>query len=183
MDWQLALRVFYASLFALSAMSKALHPTYFVAGVREYGLLPAQLVATGASVVVLTETVLPIVLVVVPGPLPWVATIAALSTFTLAQAWSVGRGREHACHCFGGDEPVGVRSLGRTLALALVALAAPVFAVRLDPVGSVDPTPGDWLAYLVAVLTAAYLASSGTILGRFRGRTSDRAPRLGVPRN
>lgn len=164
MDGQVALRAFFATLFVLSLTSKARRPPRFVAGVREYGLAPDRLVPVIALLIGMAEAALVVSLLVVPGPVPWLGTVALLSVFAAAQAWSIGRGRKHACHCFWGDELVGLLSLGRSLVLGLAALVVLGVGSPLRAVGADDPGIGT-LAYVAAGLAAAFFASAGSISG------------------
>lgn len=181
MDGQVALRVFFAVLLAFSLTNKARRPLRFVAGVREYGLARGRRVPAVALLIGVAEAALVVSLAVVPGRVPWLATAALLSVFTAAQAWSIGRGREHACHCFGDDERVGPVSLLRSLVLGLAALF--VFAVGSPflAITAVDPGIGT-LAYVAAGLGAALLASDYSIraFGRRPRRTAPDSVSLGA---
>lgn len=159
-DAQVALRMFYASLFAISAASKTRHPARFVAGVGDYGLVAPRLVPVSAAAVAGSEVMVAFGLVTVGGPAPWIGTTGLLALFAAAQAWSIGRGRSHPCHCFGGEEPIGPVSFGRTIALVLVALETVTVLPEQDPPVAIDywNTPVS-AAFLVGAVAAATIVS------------------------
>lgn len=158
-DGQVVLRAFYATLFGISAASKARHPARFVLGIADYGLVARELVPIVAALVVGAEGFLVLVFLVVAGPAPWIGTIGILALFSAAQARSIGRGRMHPCHCFGDEEPIGVLSISRTLALMLMALATVVLAPQLDPLSAAR----HWEAPTSLVLVGGAIAVAGVV--------------------
>lgn len=121
---EVALRVFYAALFGLSAAVKMRHPVDFSRGVSDYGLKREPFAALAAAAILVWEGLLVLLLLCADAPAPWIGTVAILALFSLAQGWALGRGHVHPCHCFGDEAPIGFLSMYRTLALLLLALGA-----------------------------------------------------------
>jgi hypothetical protein len=103
-------------------------------------------------------------------------TITLFCVFSGAQAWSLSRGGTHSCHCFGTHERIGVISLGRSLALALIAISTVVLTPVLDPL--VD-TPHGGLEIcglsVLALILAILVAQSQDLIA-----AAERAIRLGI---
>jgi uncharacterized membrane protein YphA (DoxX/SURF4 family) len=172
MDAQVLLRVFYASLLAMSTWTKVRHPRAFAAGIADYGLVPVALTAPAAWIVAGTEGVLGLALLTVDGPLPWIGTCLVLAAFSSAQVFNMGRGKSHACHCFGNSERIGTVSVTRALILTLISLA--MVTVVSDQVALTSERIESPLT-LVAVAAAGAIARLDAIVGRLR-----RAARRGL---
>jgi uncharacterized membrane protein YphA (DoxX/SURF4 family) len=156
--WQWLARAFFVWLFGLSVVSKVRRPRSFAQGVADYGV-PRRLVRILAPAVVGAETALVAGFLFIDGFAPWVGAFLILGVFSAAQAWSWARGAEHACHCFGADEAIGPMSIGRSLVLALLALATVALAPRPDALVGTLGSPIELLGLVVwAMLLAGLIA-------------------------
>lgn len=118
-------------VFLISSIGKLKDPRHFRRGVAEYGVLPAFLVTTTAFVIVLVESLLAIshltgtfLRILLPFG------IAMLSSFGVAVAVNLWRGRVFPCHCFGRADAISVGTLAR---LALLACGETLLLIARRP--------------------------------------------------
>ncbi|HEX6701332.1 MAG TPA: MauE/DoxX family redox-associated membrane protein [Gaiellaceae bacterium] len=153
-----------AIVFFWSGTAKALRPGAAAEAIQDFGFLgqarPAYGVALGAG-----EIALGVFLASAAAPFAAAAAAAVLLTlFALVLARSVVRGEQVPCFCFGGDrEPVSLRTLGRTGALAALAWFVAALAYRLDA------PPGGRSVLLEAAAAAAVVGLA--VLGDATVRT------------
>ncbi|WP_329101873.1 hypothetical protein OG792_22260 [Micromonospora sp. NBC_01699] len=134
-------RVLIGVVFAVAVAGKLWKPTAFagfVSSVRAMGVLPPALARPAATAVVAAE--LTIVLAVVgpargAGILGFGLAAALLIALTAGIAMSLARGSRAPCRCFGRSEtPLGVRHVGRNIALVAVAFVGLLASLSSTPV-------------------------------------------------
>jgi hypothetical protein len=140
-------------VFTAAALPKLRHPAAFARTVAGYRLVPRALTGVLAFIVIAIESFLAVAFPTgwaIPVTLPLAAVI--LTSFALAVAINLRRGRRVPCGCFGGEsEAVSGRSLARlgTLLGGVLLLAAlgrsPLTAGKLASEGA------SALAYLVQI--------------------------------
>ncbi len=116
------------ALFAYAAVAKLRDPVRFADDVANYRLLPASWVAPTTAVILGLElTVAALLILGLYVRAAASVTAAMLLVFTVAIAQAVGRGVDLNCGCFGsGSEPANVWTVGRDVALLLVAAGVAV---------------------------------------------------------
>lgn len=154
-----ALQLSLGIVFLVAAAPKVRRPSAFAATVAAYGIVPARVVRGIALTLITVESFL--ALAFLSG---WYVTIAfplaaiALSSFFLAAALNLHRGRTVPCGCFGdGGEVISARSLVRLA--TLMGLLALLLVLRSAGLG------GATVASLVASGGAgfAYVGEVGAL--------------------
>ncbi|HEY3050368.1 MAG TPA: MauE/DoxX family redox-associated membrane protein [Gaiellaceae bacterium] len=139
----------------LAGLEKARAPREFFEGVRQYGLVPARVAPVVGGALIAAELGLGVLLV--SGLVPALAAFGAIvlfGIFAAALAVSLARSNTAPCHCFGASEveKISPLALVRALALAGVAAAVLVFAVRdTGSIGRDELVPA-------LLMTAAFVA-------------------------
>ncbi|MCI0627781.1 MAG: hypothetical protein L0387_40050 [Acidobacteria bacterium] len=154
LEVQLALGI----VFALSAAGKMRDPTGFARGVADYNVLPASMSYLVALIVIALESYLAIAHLT--GRLLTVAAILGfgmLSSFAVAVAVNLARGRALPCFCFGsrGEKTISGRTLARLLLLMSVELfivvnPSPATGIRMIYPVRITDLPDLGLAFLGA---------------------------------
>lgn len=129
-DLAVAVSLVLAAVFAAAAIAKLKHLRAFRESVVAFGVPAAN--AAGVSGVVVASELAVSALLVSPSFAQWggVAALALLFAFSLIALVALALGRRPECRCFGfvRSAPVGERTFGRNLGLAVPAayVAAPV---------------------------------------------------------
>lgn len=120
------IRLLLAAILFVSALAKLLDRAAFAAAVADYAILPRRAGQVVAAVVPWAEVTIAVGLLLAGG---WVrvaalAGVLLLAAFGSAMGLNLRRGRVLDCHCFGSlhREPIGRRTLARTVGLLVLAL-------------------------------------------------------------
>jgi Methylamine utilisation protein MauE len=142
--------------FALSTVQKLRRPVSFIHGIRQYRLLPENLLAPFGALVIVLEAVIAIAhltgLLVVYGR---ALGFLLLSTFLVAVASVMMRNIPVTCHCFGSAEGEWVSA--RTVIRLLLLLGAEAYVLLMGMFHAAWTAPRDH--GLVESLQAAMAAS------------------------
>lgn len=142
-------------VFAYAAASKTLDLRGFVAGVRDYDVIPSRFAPLAARLLIVGESFIALahfrgiaLQLVVP------ATIGLLSIFFVTTGTLLKRGGKRPCMCFGGGSgDLDIYSLAR-IALLLCAEATLLLYLAING-GSISTDAGDMYGDSMSVATAA----------------------------
>lgn len=170
------LRVTVGLICLWAAFAKIRAPRQFMAGVRQYGLLPAQIVRPVAAAVVLLEAASAVLLLGVDPIAGSAAASFLFLVFSAAIGINYARRRDVPCHCFGSDsdERISVATLGRALFLLAMSLATLAVTLKLRPG---IPPRSSILPSLTVVAGAITLVRVMPLLGRAWSWLTAPAPR------
>lgn len=161
--YQLALALFLLP----SGAAKLTRFPRFVAGVRQYQLIPEPIATPVAIAIVAAELTCGLAFAAAAAPLP-VASIAVVmfSVFGTAMALAIRRRREIDCSCYqlAGYRRVGAATLARNGALAMYAFTVLILTVTLVPrSGWFAPTVG-WDSASVHLLVPVFIQAMAVTL-------------------
>jgi uncharacterized membrane protein YphA (DoxX/SURF4 family) len=167
-------RLTLGSVFAFSSVTKLATSSAFVDAVRRIGVLPHRLVRPVAMTVVVAELGIAIALLIGTAiKAALVLALVLLFLFSLVLVWSLSRGRQVTCRCFGGlsTRPASWAAVLRNTLLGMLALVT-LASARRDPGAFVLtslPAADVIVTGLLALTTLALLALIGEAGTSVRG--------------